>query len=514
MAKIFGSHNAGKLEYYDTDAEVWVDLSVPTAYPIYAVHGTGFNDIWVGCAGFWGIPVETWHYDGATWTKHEINLGASGYGNIVSLWALSPTEVYAIATASNYSALWKWNGTNWSALYVHASSWWGFAHVQALSSTEVYIWGHASSAYPNLAWGIWKWDGSTLTQEPTEISGVSGSYIDAFTAVDSDNLYAVPRVVDTEQNGRVIWKGKFGGPWIHDYDFRGEAGANGFRYGGGMVSDPVSGYVYGVTNDGGAANIRKQRIKSGGVWSTEDGPPLNVNALGCRPVKIGGAGVIRIVQADYLFGDDCGLYYDDAWHTFNRDAYFETFVLYFDPIGFIDAEQTGDYELSLTFGKAMKTTGPEGVLLADPATYKLEAYGAGLPAGAFYPSAVNVVSSTLVRLTIPLVTRGEAYKMTVVQAIELEAGDSALGATADWTGAVSLPHVVSVTAVNARTVEVNFDRPLEDNADLLNPSAYVFTGGDLRADSVTRVTAQKVRINLRQSMKWRTTYYLSVKANP
>jgi hypothetical protein len=31
---------------------------------------------------------------------------------------------------------------------------------------------------------------------------------------------------------------------------------------------------------------------------------------------------------------------------------------------------------------------------------------------------------------------------------------------------------------------------------------------------VTRVTAQKVRINLRQSMKWRTTYYLSVKANP
>jgi len=325
MARVYGVHDGGKCHFYDTESETWNDLSPPTAYVVNAVHGTGPNNIWVGCAGFWGIPVELWHYNGSTWTKHEINLGASGYGNIVSLWVLSETEAYATASATNYQALWKWNGITWSCLYSGGNSP-GLYHVQALSSTEVYMWGYRSSAYPNRPWALFRWNGSSLEYETTEFEGVSGYYVDAFTAVDSNTMYIVPRWTPGSSVGEVIYKGKFGGPWTIDYDFSGEG--NGFYAGngvGGMVSDPATGYVYGVTCNGG--NVRKQRIKDG-TWSTSDGPPLHVNALGCRPVSIGGAGVVRIVQADYLFGDDCGVYYDSSWHTFNRDAYRDTFISY------------------------------------------------------------------------------------------------------------------------------------------------------------------------------------------
>lgn len=317
MGRIYFGGPAGKVEYFDAGSKTWNDLSAPTAYTVTAIHGTGPNDIWIGCSGFWGIPVETWHYDGSAWTKHEINLGASGYGNVVSLWALSPTEVYATATASNYTALWRWNGTSWSALHVHASSWWRFDHVQALSSTEVYVWGMAQSAYPNLAWGIWKWDGSTLTQEPTEISGVSGTYIDAFTAVDSDTLYAVPRDTPSSSVGEVIYKGKFGGPWSVDHDFSGEGDSNGFFYGSGMISHS-SGYVYGVTSTGGAQPFR-QRILSGGSWSTAEitgiDPGLGLPiAEGCEASD---GGAVRSIIC-FSAGNDTLIYQDAAWTAYDR----------------------------------------------------------------------------------------------------------------------------------------------------------------------------------------------------
>jgi len=193
----------------------------------------------------------------------------------------------------------------------------------------------------------------------------------------------------------------------------------------------------------------------------------------------------------------------------NKSYWFKTF----DKFGFIVATQTADYELSLVFSSAMKTTGPEGVLLEDPATYALESYGIGLPAGVFYPSAVNVISPTLVRLTLPLTTRDALYKMTVVQDIRLLTGDSAQGAISDWTGAVSLPRVGTVLPTGPRTLEVYFNRELRDNPDLVNPSAYTFTGG-LRAEAVERVDGLTVRLTLNRPMERRKTYVLSVKANP
>jgi hypothetical protein len=185
----------------------------------------------------------------------------------------------------------------------------------------------------------------------------------------------------------------------------------------------------------------------------------------------------------------------------------------FDKYGFIVTTQTGDYELSLVFGAAMEVTGGPGALLADPATYELEALGAGLPAGVFYPSGVNVISPTLVRLTVPLITKGQLYAITVVQDIRLQIGDSALGAISEFSGNPSLPRVSQVVPTGSRTVEVSFNRDLQDNADLVNPGAYAFTGG-LRAETVERVAANKVRLTLNRLMERRRTYLLSVKANP
>jgi hypothetical protein len=60
---------------------------------------------------------------------------------------------------------------------------------------------------------------------------------------------------------------------------------------------------------------------------------------------------------------------------------------------------------------------------------------------------------------------------------------------------------------------VTFNREMADNADLVNASAYTFSGG-LHAEIVTRAAANQVRIVLNRNTNPGEYYLLSVKANP
>jgi hypothetical protein len=184
----------------------------------------------------------------------------------------------------------------------------------------------------------------------------------------------------------------------------------------------------------------------------------------------------------------------------------------FNVTGFITTDQTGDSEITLHFAYAMELLGEPGDALRDPLSYELTALYIGLPAGVFHPTAVVVVNSTTVRLIIPLTTDGEAYRLEVVGDLETVTGASITGALSDYMAVVSHPRVTSVVATSSRTLEVAFDREMADNADLINPSAYVFSGG-LRAEIVERIAPDRVKV-ITTPQTLGASYQLSVKAEP
>lgn len=183
----------------------------------------------------------------------------------------------------------------------------------------------------------------------------------------------------------------------------------------------------------------------------------------------------------------------------------------FDVSGFITVNQTADLEITLSFAYAMELTGAPGDALRDPASYELTALYLGLPV-TFVPSAVFVVNSTTVKLTIPLSTNGEEYRLEVVGALETVTAASITGALSDYFAIVSMPRVTSVVATGSRTIEVSFSRELQDNVDLINPSAYVFSGG-LRAEIVERIAPDRVKVTT-TAQTLGQSYQLSVKAEP
>lgn len=184
----------------------------------------------------------------------------------------------------------------------------------------------------------------------------------------------------------------------------------------------------------------------------------------------------------------------------------------FDVSGFITIHQTGDGEITLSFAFSMELAGAPGDALRDPASYELTALYLGLPAGTFNPTAVTVVNPTTVKLTVPLTTNGEEYRLEVIGALETSTAASITGAISDYVAVVSMPRVTSVVATGSRTIEVSFSRELQANADLVNPSAYVFSGG-LRAEIVERIAPDRVKVTT-TAQTLGQSYQLSVKAEP
>lgn len=205
--------------------------------------------------------------------------------------------------------------------------------------------------------------------------------------------------------------------------------------------------------------------------------------------------------------------YDEALtpNFLDRTYTFKTF----DLSKVLTVTHTSDLQLEVTSSIPLETTGAPGIALEDPASYDLNSItGLGHPSGTFQPSSVYVVSPTLFRLTLlTYTTVNEEYRLTVVGALESTTGLSLVGAIDDWTSTTSLPYVTQIVPTSARTVEVSFSRDMLNNDDLINPSAYVFTGG-IRAEVVERVDATKIVVTTNAPLVSGAEYLISVKAQP
>lgn len=205
--------------------------------------------------------------------------------------------------------------------------------------------------------------------------------------------------------------------------------------------------------------------------------------------------------------------YDEALvpNLLDRTYTFEIF----DKDKVLTVTHLSDFQLEVSSSIPLKTTGVPGVALADPASYSIKSKtGYGYPPGAFQPISVYVFSSTLVRLTLSnYTTVDEEYRLTILGILETITDLPLIGAISDWISNNSRPYVTQIVPTSARTVEVSFSRDMLNNDDLINPSAYVFTGGIL-AEVVERVDATKVVVTTNAPLVSGAEYLISVKAQP
>jgi hypothetical protein len=91
----------------------WSEQSVPIGEPLRRVWGSGPHDVWSG-----GNGGSLFHYDGSRWTKFAMDTIVS----CTSLTGRGPNEVYMLGykynypIASNYSVLYKYDGTSWNPI--------------------------------------------------------------------------------------------------------------------------------------------------------------------------------------------------------------------------------------------------------------------------------------------------------------------------------------------------------------------------------------------------------------
>jgi hypothetical protein len=176
--------------------------------------------------------------------------------------------------------------------------------------------------------------------------------------------------------------------------------------------------------------------------------------------------------------------------------------------------QPAETVLLVGFSAQLDLTGAPGLAAADPLSYALASVsGHGYPAGSFSPSAAEVVSATLVRLTIPLISVAEVYRLTIGGLLRRRGAGLLTGTSGTWVSTVVSPRVNRVLAVAARTLDITFSRELQDTPALVDPSHYVISGG-LAAESVLRVSGTAVRVVLTRAMTGGRKYALVVLANP
>ncbi len=82
------------------------------------------------------------------------------------------------------------------------------------------------------------------------------------------------------------------------------------------------------------------------------------------------------------------------------------------------------------------------------------------------------------------------------------------GDTGGGGGDTTPPQVSASSATNETTVRVTFNEPMSDNANLVNPAFYTFSGG-LTASAVTRVNATQVNVTVNE-MNNGTSYTVTV----
>lgn len=128
---------------------------------LYASHDfrSSLDHIWSSSpTDIWATGVYTIHYDGLTWPKQSISLGA--------LWGTSATEIYAVAKADVISGLYslnRYDGTSWKVMAAD-KTWWSLDSIWGSTSTDIYAVGSlkvtGKSSRPGL---ILHYDGKSWT---------------------------------------------------------------------------------------------------------------------------------------------------------------------------------------------------------------------------------------------------------------------------------------------------------------------------------------------------------------
>jgi hypothetical protein len=75
------------------------------------------------------------------------------------------------------------------------------------------------------------------------------------------------------------------------------------------------------------------------------------------------------------------------------------------------------------------------------------------------------------------------------------------------------PQVTRIQTPDPRTIVITFEREMLDNADLVDPYAYLLNGG-VCVLSVERLGRTQVKLTTNQDLKTLRHYLLTVLANP
>jgi hypothetical protein len=124
----------------DKDLGLW-QAPPPNVYAVRSIHGTGPNDIWVGCHGsWWALANDMWHWDGGAWTSAQVGW----YTSFNHIHAVNAGLVYASGANPVDDKVFRYNGA-WAEI----QSWTG-------GSTEHGGWGVFATAADNVFVGVFR----------------------------------------------------------------------------------------------------------------------------------------------------------------------------------------------------------------------------------------------------------------------------------------------------------------------------------------------------------------------
>lgn len=163
-------------------------------------------------------------------------------------------------------------------------------------------------------------------------------------------------------------------------------------------------------------------------------------------------------------------------------------------------------KVRVTFNEAMDLNGAE---LENPLNYTITPTAGGATVFVISVSVPAGVNPSFVELVVSEMTDGAAYQVEVASGGPIrDAAFNPLDAafdTAAFTGAGDAPLLLRVVPLSKTRVDVSFNETMKDNADIRDPSNYVWDNGlvtlnvlDFAANTVKLVTTEQVEGTLYQ----------------
>lgn len=178
----------------------------------------------------------------------------------------------------------------------------------------------------------------------------------------------------------------------------------------------------------------------------------------------------------------------------------------------VSTSTTSPTTVTATYNKEVKHINSANADDALNAANYVLSSGSGVPRTVLSVSLVSTTPTVVSLLLDGELTNGVTYTC-VVSNVEDLVGDviDPLHNSATFVGTSALPQVSSASATLVNKVRLLFDKAMDNNADLINPANYIFTGPTpLTAFSVTRIDATTVDITVVEYMNNGGSYTVTV----